>query len=255
MLRIAAPDLVVVHRVGRRRWAPRRRSCRPPARSRRGPPSAPGSSCASRASSPSPGWRPASPCCSARRSARRSSRSSCCTGAACSTTRRSCPRCSARSPATSVYVVATGADLAPVWHLPVTRVASASGDLGWAVAAGVGGALVAVVFTYLTTALRRGARATAGRSSPARRRAASSPRSGSCRRTSLTFGEAQIGEILDKHGGTVAFFLLAALRQARGHLGHALVRVARRLHHPAVLHGRLPRPRLPRHRARPRTRR
>ena len=33
---------------------------------------------------------------------------------------------------------------------------------------------------------------------------------------SLTFGEAQIGEILDKHGGTVAFFLLAALAKLAG---------------------------------------
>ena len=33
---------------------------------------------------------------------------------------------------------------------------------------------------------------------------------------SLTFGEAQIGEILSKHGGTVAFFVLAVLAKLAG---------------------------------------
>jgi len=33
---------------------------------------------------------------------------------------------------------------------------------------------------------------------------------------SLTFGEAQIGEIITKHGGTVAFFALAALAKLAG---------------------------------------
>lgn len=52
------------------------------------------------------------------------------------------------------YVVATGAGLEPVWHIPeVARLHSV--DLAWAVGAGVVGALVAVVFTYLTLGLRR----------------------------------------------------------------------------------------------------
>ena len=54
-----------------------------------------------------------------------------------------------------VYVAATGAGLEPVWHLP-SPAAIHGGDLGWAVVAGVGGAVVAVVFTYATTALRWG---------------------------------------------------------------------------------------------------
>ena len=58
----------------------------------------------------------------------------------------------------SVYVVATGAGLAPVWHLPAAGSLHV-GDLGWALAAGVLGALVAVAFTFLCTLLRHGAAA------------------------------------------------------------------------------------------------
>ena len=119
----------------------------------------------------------------------------------------------------AVYVVATGADLQPIWHLPSPARLRPS-DLAWAVAAGVGGALVAVAFTYLSTALRWGA-AGSGPSSARWSAACSSPRSGCASAYSLTFGEAQINEILDHHGGTVAFFALAALRQARRHVGHA----------------------------------
>src|SRR4051794_2654402 len=57
----------------------------------------------------------------------------------------------------AVYTVATGADLEPVWHLP-SPVALRPVDLLWAVGAGIGGALVAVVFTYLSPGLRAGAR-------------------------------------------------------------------------------------------------
>ena len=114
----------------------------------------------------------------------------------------------------SVYVVATGAGLAPVWHLPAPGSLHV-GDLGWALAAGVLGALVAVAFTLLCALLRRGAR---------RLPAVSRPLVGGLLLAalgmmsawSLTFGEAQIGEILDKHGGTVAFFLLAALAKLAG---------------------------------------
>jgi H+/Cl- antiporter ClcA len=108
----------------------------------------------------------------------------------------------------SVYVVATGADLTPVWQLPSPHALHPQ-DLGWALAAGVGGALVAAAFTYLSTALRIGAR---------RLRAELRPVIGGlllaalglASAYSLTFGEAQIGQILSHHVGAVAFFALAA---------------------------------------------
>src|SRR4029078_3412184 len=56
-----------------------------------------------------------------------------------------------------VYFGSTGPGLEPVWNLPAPA-AIHGGDLGWAVVAGVGGALVAVLFTYTTTVLRLGAR-------------------------------------------------------------------------------------------------
>jgi H+/Cl- antiporter ClcA len=114
----------------------------------------------------------------------------------------------------SVYVAATGAGLEPVWHLP--SIASLQvGDLGWAAVAGVGGALVAVAFTYFTSALRWGAR----RLPPMARPVCGGlllAALGMLSAYSLTFGEAQINEIVDKHGGTVAFFALAALAKFAG---------------------------------------
>jgi H+/Cl- antiporter ClcA len=53
----------------------------------------------------------------------------------------------------AVYVLASGAGLTPVWNFPpATEMRSI--DLAWALAAGVAGAAVAVVFTYLTVGLR-----------------------------------------------------------------------------------------------------
>jgi H+/Cl- antiporter ClcA len=114
----------------------------------------------------------------------------------------------------SVYVVVTDAGLAPVWHLP-SPASLHLGDLGWAAVAGVGGALIAVAFTYLSTGLRWCAR---------RLRPAARPLVGGLLLAtlgllssySLTFGEAQINEILHKHGATVAFFALAALAKLAG---------------------------------------
>jgi H+/Cl- antiporter ClcA len=107
-----------------------------------------------------------------------------------------------------VYIVATGAGLAPIWQLPAPARLHTQ-DLGWAVVAGIGGALVAATFTYLTAVLRMGAR---------RLRAELRPICGGLVLAGLalasvyplTFGEAQTGQILSKHGGTVAFFALAA---------------------------------------------
>jgi H+/Cl- antiporter ClcA len=52
------------------------------------------------------------------------------------------------------YVVVTGADLVPVWHIATVDELHAV-DLLWAVGAGIGGAVIAVAFTYLTLGLRR----------------------------------------------------------------------------------------------------
>jgi H+/Cl- antiporter ClcA len=113
-----------------------------------------------------------------------------------------------------VYVAATGAGLEPVWHLP-SPAGLHVGDLGWAAVAGVGGALVAVAFTYATSALRWGAR----RLPPMARPVCGGlllAALGMLSAYSLTFGEAQINEIVDKRGGTVAFFALAALAKFAG---------------------------------------
>jgi H+/Cl- antiporter ClcA len=52
-----------------------------------------------------------------------------------------------------VYVLITGVGLEPVWRLPAPEPLK-GGDLGWAVACGVAGAVVAIVFTYLNQFLR-----------------------------------------------------------------------------------------------------
>jgi H+/Cl- antiporter ClcA len=113
-----------------------------------------------------------------------------------------------------VYAATTGAGLEPIWHLP-SPAGLHVGDLGWAAVAGVGGALVAIAFTYATAALRWGAR----RLPPMARPVCGGlllAALGMMSAYSLTFGEAQINEIVDKRGGTVAFFALAALAKFAG---------------------------------------
>ncbi len=51
-----------------------------------------------------------------------------------------------------MYVAITGLGLQPIWHFPAVGVLRGV-DLLWALAAGVGGAAVAVVFTYLSSGL------------------------------------------------------------------------------------------------------
>jgi H+/Cl- antiporter ClcA len=113
-----------------------------------------------------------------------------------------------------VYVAATGAGLEPVWHLPSPSSLRA-GDLGWAVVAGVGGALVAIAFTYATTALRWAARRIPSMARPVCGGLLLAAL-GLASTYSLTYGEAQINDILTRHGGTVAFFALAALAKLAG---------------------------------------
>ncbi|MCU1458496.1 MAG: putative Cl-channel, voltage gated [Actinomycetia bacterium] len=114
----------------------------------------------------------------------------------------------------AVYVVVTGAGLHPVFHLsaPISLRAI---DLVWAAAAGVGGAAVAVAFTYLSTGLRFVAR----RVRPELRPLIGGlvlAALGLASTYALTFGEVQIDSVLAHHGGTVAFFALAAFAKLLG---------------------------------------
>ncbi|HEX4821613.1 MAG TPA: chloride channel protein [Acidimicrobiales bacterium] len=92
-----------------------------------------------------------------------------------------------------VYVIATGAGLEPVWSFP-SALPMHAGDLGWAVACGVVGAIVAVLFTYTALGLRAAVKAVPIGARPAlgglvlALLAWVSP-------YALTFGEAQIGDI------------------------------------------------------------
>jgi H+/Cl- antiporter ClcA len=52
------------------------------------------------------------------------------------------------------WVLVTHAGLAPIWHIPLVGRLQKT-DFLWAAAAGVGGAIVAIAFTYLTVAMRR----------------------------------------------------------------------------------------------------
>jgi H+/Cl- antiporter ClcA len=113
-----------------------------------------------------------------------------------------------------VYVVATGAGLTPIWHLP-SPVSLRASDLAWALVAGLGGALTAIVFTYLSTLLRTGAR----KLMPGLRPVVGGlilAALGLASVYSLTYGESQINDILAHHGGTVAFFALAAFAKLLG---------------------------------------
>src|SRR3954454_1216170 len=53
----------------------------------------------------------------------------------------------------AVYVTLTHTGLTPVWHIPGSD-ALRAGDIGWAVVCGIGGALIAIVFTYMNVVLR-----------------------------------------------------------------------------------------------------
>jgi H+/Cl- antiporter ClcA len=114
----------------------------------------------------------------------------------------------------AVYVCATGADLTPVWHLSAPLGIRAQ-DLWWAVVAGVGGAVVAVAFTYLSTLLRMGSRKLRPMLRPVLGGLVLAAL-GLASAFSLTFGEDQVNEILHHHSGAVAFFALAALAKLLG---------------------------------------
>jgi len=93
----------------------------------------------------------------------------------------------------AVYVFITGVGLAPVWQLPPSG-ATHGGALGWAVACGVVGAIVAASFTYLNQFLRFVLR----RIPPAVRPALGGVALALLAWMSpyaLTFGEAQLGHV------------------------------------------------------------
>jgi H+/Cl- antiporter ClcA len=114
----------------------------------------------------------------------------------------------------AVYVIATSAGLTPVWHIPAPASIHIA-DLGWALLAGVAGAVIAVAFTYLSAALRRAARALRSELRPLVGGLVLAAL-GLASAYSLTYGEAQINEILHHHSGAIAFFALAALAKLAG---------------------------------------
>jgi H+/Cl- antiporter ClcA len=112
-----------------------------------------------------------------------------------------------------VFVLATGLGLAPVWVFPAAEPIH-SLDLAWALAAGVAGAGVAIVFTYLTIGLRRIfetmpmiMRSTVG-GIVLGLLALLSP-------FALKFGEFQLGQLLTAHP-VATFFIIAAIAKMIG---------------------------------------
>ena len=110
-------------------------------------------------------------------------------------------------------VVLTGAGVKPVWTIPAVPALRAV-DFLWAIGAGVGGALVAVVFTYLVLGLRR-----AFSVAPAHTR----PIAGGLLLAllavwspyALTFGEAQTGHVL-QHRLIVSALIVAVVAKLLG---------------------------------------
>ena len=91
----------------------------------------------------------------AARSERRCSRWRSCTAAASATPRRSSPPSSARCAGYAVYVAVTGLGLQPIWTFP-RRPPPAGPRPRLGRGRGVGGALVATVFTYSSRSFRGG---------------------------------------------------------------------------------------------------
>jgi H+/Cl- antiporter ClcA len=113
----------------------------------------------------------------------------------------------------SVYLLLTGTGLQPIWQFPaVGRLQGV--DLLWAVAAGAAGALVSVIFTYLSTALRWLFR----HLHPFVRPVVGGAALGGLAFWSpyaLTFGEAQINPLI-AHKALVTVFVVAAVAKLCG---------------------------------------
>jgi H+/Cl- antiporter ClcA len=114
----------------------------------------------------------------------------------------------------AVYVGVASVGLQPVWHIPSPGSIRVS-DLAWALLAGVGGALIAVLFTYASALLRGAMRRVAPELRPVLGGLALAGLALTSQ-YSLTFGEAQLGSVISRHSGTVAFFALAALAKLAG---------------------------------------
>jgi len=114
----------------------------------------------------------------------------------------------------TVYATLTRAGLAPIWSFPASTAALRPSDLLAAVGCGVGGAIVAAVFTYLTNALRAVFRVVPAGIRPVLGGLALgglafwSP-------YALTFGEAQINHVVIVRAAALAF-LVAALAKLAG---------------------------------------
>lgn len=112
-----------------------------------------------------------------------------------------------------IYLILTSTGLTPVWTFPEIGVLHQT-DILWAAGCGVVGALVAVLFTYLSEFLR----AVYRRVPPLVRPLAGGITLGLLAIWSpyaLTFGEAQITPLTVKHAATV-FFLVAACAKLLG---------------------------------------
>ena len=112
-----------------------------------------------------------------------------------------------------VYAAVTGLGLQPVWHFPIlTSIREV--DLLWALAAGAGGAVVGVVFTYLATGLLWAFR----RVPPMARPVLGGAALGALAWWSpyaLTFGEAQVGPLVAGKP-LVAVLVVAGLAKLAG---------------------------------------
>lgn len=111
-----------------------------------------------------------------------------------------------------VYAAVTGLGFAPIWHFPVLAEISGT-DLLWAVAAGAVGAAVAVVFTYLSIALRWLFR----KAGPGLRPVLGGLVLGGLAFLSpyaLTFGEAQVDPLLLRRALFATFAIAAAAKLA-----------------------------------------
>lgn len=113
----------------------------------------------------------------------------------------------------AVYVAITGLGLEPIWHFPAVGTLRGV-DLLWALVAGVGGAIVAVVFTYLATALLWAFRLL----HPMTRPVIGGAVLGALAFWSpyaLTFGEAQINPLISRRA-LVTILVVAALAKLCG---------------------------------------
>ncbi len=141
-----------------------------------------------------------------------------------------------------VYTAATGWGLQPIWHFPAPPLHLTMADLGWAAVCGVAGALVAAIFTATTLLARAAFRPLP----PWARPVVAGALLGAVAFISpfgLTFAEFQLGGFAAPPPRCRGDAAAGGARPPAERHHHHGGRVEGRLHHPAVLHGLLPRPR------------